>query len=72
MEHKTHKDERGAQVFVVIFNELSVVLFRLAAVHLVEPSSVLLLGRRRRLALTSRGLSNVLFEDRDRANLSAG
>ena len=44
-EHKqTHKDECGAQVFVVFLDELSVVFFCFTAVRVVEPGAVTFLG----------------------------
>lgn len=41
---KTDEDESGVQVFVVLLDELSIVIFCFVAIHLVEPGPVILLG----------------------------
>ena len=58
-----HKYQRGVQVFVISFGELPVIFLGLVTVQLVELGSIILLGLRRVLFLTARGVNvQRLFE----------
>jgi len=54
---ETHEDQGGVQVFIIFLDELSVVLLCFAMIHLVELSSVILLGWWCVLLVTVRGFN---------------